>query len=410
MRKPARPGRRWRLLIWVTGVGAILYSVWILGPYLRSVLVRDAAVTSWIHVATAPIQGSVEDTLPHLGFRSDTEGGDNVVKIVNRYYDTFRLDAAKATVAAAREVVAGLETQLEEERALNVSRRDMKEGYSTQFKSLLDDQIAQGEKKAKHIEEQVKLLTGLVDRRAEMARAGHRAQELVDEARLRQVEAQTELQKTLSDLAQARLFRQAADEGVYMVPGGGDPTWAVTERTQTRRAIAEVRQKLTAARAELARSELLLKGEDSKFKRQSEAWVRIPRGATVRSMIVGAGATVDVGTPVLTWLDCNILLIDAPVPDAMAALIKPGMHADVILEGERTTRRGKVLRTRGASDTLGRVDLAATATGRKAGIGQVLIELAAKPEEFAECPVGRAAFVHFPQLGLIDVLRSRLRL
>ena len=48
---------RWVYLI----AGAIFlgYTSWILGPYIRSVIVRDAAVTTWLHTATSPIDGAV---------------------------------------------------------------------------------------------------------------------------------------------------------------------------------------------------------------------------------------------------------------------------------------------------------------------------------------------------------------
>ena len=35
------------------------YAAWMLGPYLKSIVVRDAAVTSWSHVATAPNAGQL---------------------------------------------------------------------------------------------------------------------------------------------------------------------------------------------------------------------------------------------------------------------------------------------------------------------------------------------------------------
>ena len=45
----ARAGRR----SWWIGLALVLaYIAWMLGPYLRSVVVRDAAVTMWINVAT----------------------------------------------------------------------------------------------------------------------------------------------------------------------------------------------------------------------------------------------------------------------------------------------------------------------------------------------------------------------
>ncbi len=36
---------------------ALGYAIWIAGPYLRAIIVRDAAVTSWIAITTAPVAG-----------------------------------------------------------------------------------------------------------------------------------------------------------------------------------------------------------------------------------------------------------------------------------------------------------------------------------------------------------------
>ena len=66
--------------------------------------------------------------------------------------------------------------------------------------------------------------------------------------------------------------------------------------------------------------------------------------------------------------------------------------------------------TRGSTATLGRHDLAALAKGRSDGVAQVLLKLDGDPGEFDRCPVGRAAYVEFPGVGLIDVIRARLRL
>src|SRR4051794_26726925 len=49
------------------------YAVWIGGPYLRSIVVRDAAVTTWIHVAAAPIDGVVANPLG-MGARVGADG------------------------------------------------------------------------------------------------------------------------------------------------------------------------------------------------------------------------------------------------------------------------------------------------------------------------------------------------
>ncbi len=98
-----------------------------------------------------------------------------------------------------------------------------------------------------------------------------------------------------------------------------------------------------------------------------------------------------------------------PVSDAEVSLIKPQMEADVVLEGETATRPARVLLTRGSASTLGSADLAARAKGRHEGIAQVLLELTEARDQIEGCPVGRAAFVDFPDVGFLDVLRARLR-
>ena len=82
---------------------------------------------------------------------------------------------------------------------------------------------------------------------------------------------------------------------------------------------------------------------------------------------------------------------------------------DVILEGESHWRRARVAELRGAAETVGAADLAAVAKGRQPGDGQVLLKFEDE-RTFTVCPVGQAAYVHFPTAGLLDVLLARLGL
>ncbi|MEH6478390.1 MAG: hypothetical protein V7727_22045, partial [Sneathiella sp.] len=59
--------------------------------------------------------------------------------------------------------------------------------------------------------------------------------------------------------------------------------------------------------------------------------------------------------------------------------------------------------------TLDSNDLAAIAKGRGEGTAQILLEFSHERENFDECPVGRAAYVDFPEVGILDVIRARLR-
>ena len=116
------------------------------------------------------------------------------------------------------------------------------------------------------------------------------------------------------------------------------------------------------------------------------------------------------GDPVAKWIDCNDLFIDAPVSDAALPLIPLGSKAEAILEGDGTWREAHVVALRGGAETLGTADLAAVAKGRQQGDAQVLLKLDGDPHEFASCPVGRAAYVHFPSAGVLAVLLARLGL
>jgi hypothetical protein len=69
-----------------------------------------------------------------------------------------------------------------------------------------------------------------------------------------------------------------------------------------------------------------------------------------------------------------------------------------------------VLLLRGSASTLGADDLAAIAKGRHPGIAQAIVGLPKDPAEVAACPIGHAAHVDFPDMGLIQVIMARLRL
>lgn len=122
------------------------------------------------------------------------------------------------------------------------------------------------------------------------------------------------------------------------------------------------------------------------------------------------GAAVQPGTPIVSWIDCSIMLVDVPVSDVELALLPKDAVADVVLEGERQVRRGTVFLKRGAAATIGQADLAALAKGRQPGIGQVLVKLDPSPENVEACPIGAVAYVDFPEVGLFDILSARLRL
>ena len=133
--------------------------------------------------------------------------------------------------------------------------------------------------------------------------------------------------------------------------------------------------------------------------------VKAPPDAYVWSLIAAPGDFVRAGSPVATWVDCSFMLVDVPASDVELALLRTDAPARIVIEGDRKVREGKVYLTRGAAATIGANDLAALAKGRHADV-----QFEPSAADTWECPIGAAAYVDFPDIGILDILRARLRL
>lgn len=284
-------GRRFWAFI---GLAALLgYAAWIGAPYLRSVVVRDAAVTTWIDVVASPIRGFVDKDPLHAGDRVGADG--RIATVENPIEDATPVARAEAELERAKQRVRG-------------------------FQELLP-----------------------------------------------------------------RLDGDAA-------------------------ARARAEMELEDAKVVAATAETILASAKSAYEQAHRQTITAPPGALVWSLIASPGATVQPGTPIASWINCSIMLVDVPVSDVELALLRKGSPARVVIEGERRTRHGSVFITRGAAATIGADDLAALAKGRHPGIGQVLVKLEPSPADVEACPIGVAAYVDFPEIGIVDMLRARLRL
>ena len=98
-------GRRFWALV---GLAALLgYIAWIGAPYLRSVVVRDAAVTTWINATAAPIDGFLGDKPLHVG---DSVGKDGLIATIeNPLQDATPVVRAEADLNKAKQHVRGLQ-------------------------------------------------------------------------------------------------------------------------------------------------------------------------------------------------------------------------------------------------------------------------------------------------------------
>jgi multidrug resistance efflux pump len=406
---PASPTRRSGWWAYLAGVLLFLaYAGWMIGPYLRSVIVRDAAVTSWSNLATSPIDGTLAAEALAVGRAVGSDG--IITPVLNDRLIRQALTEAEIRADLARARAAELEEFLNEIVVLDEERAALKGQYGVTFRAQLDAEIASLQRRIGVTSGRLELMRRIAARSEELARRGAGAEALADEARMRISDLELEIAELQASLDYARVRGEAAGSGVFITASGEDPEWVRGWRLELKLEKKQARVELRQAQAEMRLAAAALEAAEQDFRRLSEGAVTAPPGSVVWSELVAPGATVPAGSPVAEWLDCSVLMIDVPVSDAEVSLIRPGMAAHVVLEGADEALVASVLLTRGSAATLGRDDLVAVAKGRRDGVAQVLLTLPAEPEAFAECPVGRAAHVDFPDIGLIDVIRARLRL
>lgn len=409
MAEPApRTGKKLGRSMYVLAIfGFLAYVAWILGPYLRSIVVRDAAVTSWLNVATSPIDGTLEFIPQSI---AGSVGAGGIIEIVrNNHLSRDGLIQAQIQLDYASARVKEVRAYLEDIVTLDTGRAELKSRYADIFRTQLDATIAGIEREIVVTREGLELMRAISGRYDNLLAKGHASQVKTDEAWLRVWELEWQLAQLLKDISYARIQREAANNGVFITADGEDPEWVRGSRMELKLQKKEAYLELRQGEAQLRSAKAALRAAEEDYNRRTEGFVRAPVGSILWSR-VNQGATVRAGDPIAEWLDCSVLLVDVPLADAEVSLIEIGMEADVVLEGDTVVRKAPVLLTRGSAFTLGRKDLAALAKGRGEGVAQVLLDFSHERKNFRDCPVGRAAHVDFPDIGLIDIIRARLRL
>jgi len=397
---------RW---IYLVGILAFLaYAGWIMGPYLRSIIVRDATVTTWLNWSAAPIEGIVAWQPVGVDRKAGADGV--IARIENPHLSRHSAEEHEIRMQLARARVRELGAFLEEIKALDEERAELKGHYAQTFRAQLDAEIASLARKIEVNSDRLELMRKIAARKDTLAGKGIVSDIVADEDAIRVSNLEFDLAELQERLDQSRVRRAAADEGVFIALDGEDPPWVRGSRMELKLEKKRTRLELRQAQAELKQARVDVEAALGDLARLSEAIIRVPPGSIVWSEPVAEGATVVSGQTVAAWLDCSVLMIDVPVADAEVSLIGPGMAAEVILEGDTEIRNASVLMTRGSASTLGRDDLAAVAKGRSDGVAQVLLDFSHEHGSFEECPVGRAAYVDFLDIGLIEVIRARLRL
>ena len=400
---PIRLGRKGWIAV-IAALAVVPVAAAIHQP-LYVLLDRDAAVTSWLNVVTAPIAGTVEGLDTRAGQQVGKEG--EVARIVNYSIDRGNVIRAEGLERRAEVRLAQASQYSQRVAALATQWSDRRARYAEGFRRDLDLDIQDLEQRLVLQKERVTLSEAAATRRRTLRATGTGSQADEDSALSTQRENQVTFTQMSNTLERSRERRRLAEQGVFLQQDGKEPEWSWRSIDESALEAARANRATSDAQDELNTTQSLLAKERLNLEASSTATIRVPAFMTIWSNAASNNAYVNKGDQILSWLDCGKLLVDVPVTETLAALLQEGMRAKVELEGDVESRGATVLLTRGASSRLGGADLASVSRGHKTGTAQVVVALADSPS-IAGCPIGRRAFVSFPDVHLIQYIRAYL--
>ncbi len=398
-----RFGRKGRIAL-VVGLGLIPICVAVFQP-LYIMLDRDAAVTSWLSLATAPIGGTLEGFDTRIGQQVGPSG--DVTTIVNRAVDRSGVIRAEGNERRAEARLVQLRLYHERVTLLAKEWSERRARYAEGFRRDLDIDIQDLDKRLALLKERVALADASAQRRRSLRASGTASQADEDVATSSHRELQVAMTQMESALARVRERRRLAGEGVYLQADAKEPEWSWRSLDEINLEAARANRALSDAQEELSTARAILADERRNLEALSTATIRIPPFMTLWSAPASDGATVRQGEKLFSWIDCKVLLVDVPVTETLAALLQEGMKATVLLEGDSRSHAATVLLTRGASSRIGGDDLASLSRGHKSWSAQALVQIS-DTEGLPECPIGRRAFVGFPEIRLVQYLSAYL--
>lgn len=295
------------------GLGLLLlYAAWIGGPYLKSIVARDAAVTTWISVTSAPISGFTRHPL-YPGDRVGADGRiatveDPQTDMIGLAQARAGLDRAQARAEAAARMVEAAEQMIE-------ARTTTAAAYAVAFQADLDLVIANA--------------------KANLA--------LTKDNRRQSNDIETSLKR-----AMAR--RQAAADSVFLHENGSEASGIERGLMESRLQLKQAQLDLEIAQIELRAAQTVVDATAAAYEKSRSIDVLVPPDALVWSLISAPGAAVQPGSPLLSWVDCRIMLVDVPASDVEIALLPQGARQCLARRRKSLTRRSCHSYARGGGD------------------------------------------------------------
>ena len=273
--------------------GLLVYVGWMGGPYLRSVVLRDAAVTSWVYPTASPIAGYVGH---HPPYPSERVGADGQIAVMDPLADRLALARAEADLDRAEQRRQALEQVVTLRQSSVEARAAVALVYAEAFKQDLDTRIATASGSLSLIKQRLALERLQADRLAKLAASGSGSQSAAD------AEAQLvlELQKTVtgleSELNRSTQRRSAAEQGTFLLDDGTDAAVALRGLEDARLALNQAKLDLALAEVEIGLARKILAATQQAYDKALNRPVAAPPGVLVWSLITGPGTAVQPGT------------------------------------------------------------------------------------------------------------------
>lgn len=382
--------------------GAILLGGIAISEPLWITLNRDAVMTTWANITSAPIEGTIGNLEIIRGQQST--GSAPIATIENFSLDRSAIIHAEEQLFEAEKRVSSLVSYQAQTSELINQYEHRRLQYADGFRNDLNLREQQLARSVTFLEKRVALSDKAVSRKQSLLQAQNASEADLDAARSSNLELYSLLVDASKRLERVRRRQFLAEQGIFLQEDGKEPEWSWRsldethlEANKTVLALREAEARLQAWKWDLAR-------ERTNFGKARSALIEIPKGMTIWSMSVSNGMSVIRGQRLFTWIDCSKLLADVPVSDTTASLLTHSAPAELYIEGEQGPRKAFVVMIRSSSAQLQSDELVINRSSRK-DAAQIIIALSA-PHSVHDCPIGRPAYVTFPEIGPFKYLQS----
>ena len=302
-KNPDRPRTNRLLTQRVLGLAAfaalLIYIAWIGGPYLRSIIIRDAAVTTWINVVRAPIQGYFDTQPLYPGSRAGANG--HIAEIKNPLADGTAVAKAEVALTLAKTRVAGLEATLETLNTEIAARAKAAEAYASTYKRDIDERIAHADQAIAHTEKRLAFRRLQANRLETLSSTDQASQTAVDAAMVAALDLERRLTELKAELERATVRREGANHGVLLLDDGADRAEAFRNSLEEMRLnLSRTSSDLDAAKAEIAATEQVLDTTRAVYDKERRFGIEARPGAMVWNLMASPGSSVQPGMPVIS--------------------------------------------------------------------------------------------------------------